>query len=117
MPDAVHTIAPCTTPCRTLLPLPLLLLPALVPVACGRATLTQDVADAIAQMHVKRGFCLHHPLTSRPRLLPLLLGQHSHPSMQDVADAIAQMHVKGRYRELLLIVETCQAATLYSKIQ
>lgn len=36
---------------------------------------------------------------------------------QDVADAVAQMHVKGRYRELLLIVETCQAATLYSKIQ
>jgi hypothetical protein len=40
-----------------------------------------------------------------------------HPALQDVADAIAQMHVKGRYRELLLIVETCQAATLYSKIQ
>eukprot|EP00775_Hariotina_reticulata_P007320 gene7320-7532_t len=35
---------------------------------------------------------------------------------QDVADAIAQMHQKGRYRELLLIVETCQAATLYSRI-
>lgn len=37
--------------------------------------------------------------------------------LQDVADAIAQMHVKGRYKELLLIVETCQAATLYAKIQ
>jgi hypothetical protein len=35
---------------------------------------------------------------------------------QDVADAIQQMHEKGRYRELLLVVETCQAATLYSKI-
>lgn len=45
-------------------------------------------------------------------LLLLLL-----PLLQDVADAIAQMHVKGRYRELLLIVETCQAATLYSRIR
>ena len=36
---------------------------------------------------------------------------------QDVADAIQQMHEKGRYRELLLVVETCQAATLYSKIR
>lgn len=36
---------------------------------------------------------------------------------QDVADAIQQMYEKGRYRELLLVVETCQAATLYSKIQ
>uniref|UniRef100_A0A383VMD2 GPI-anchor transamidase n=1 Tax=Tetradesmus obliquus TaxID=3088 RepID=A0A383VMD2_TETOB len=35
---------------------------------------------------------------------------------QDVADAIQQMHEKGRYRELLLVAETCQAATLYSKI-
>eukprot|EP00878_Enallax_costatus_P031621 GHUV01034585.1.p1 GENE.GHUV01034585.1~~GHUV01034585.1.p1 ORF type:complete len:404 (+),score=96.46 GHUV01034585.1:190-1401(+) len=36
---------------------------------------------------------------------------------QDVADAIQQMYEKGRYRELLLVVETCQAATLYSKIR
>jgi phosphatidylinositol glycan class K len=36
--------------------------------------------------------------------------------LQDVADAIQQMHEKGRYRELLLVVETCQAATLYSRI-
>lgn len=36
---------------------------------------------------------------------------------QDVADAIQQMHEKGRYRELLLVVETCQAATLYSRIK
>ncbi|KAF8057151.1 PIG-K [Scenedesmus sp. PABB004] len=35
---------------------------------------------------------------------------------QDVADAVQQMHEKGRYRELLLVVETCQAATLYSRI-
>jgi glycosylphosphatidylinositol transamidase (GPIT) subunit GPI8 len=42
---------------------------------------------------------------------------HTTTQTQDVADAIAQMHMKGRYRELLLIVETCQAATLYSKIQ
>jgi phosphatidylinositol glycan class K len=48
-------------------------------------------------------------------VLPAILGQRY--LLQDVADAIAQMHVKGRYRELLLIVETCQAATLYSKIQ
>jgi glycosylphosphatidylinositol transamidase (GPIT) subunit GPI8 len=27
------------------------------------------------------------------------------------------MHQKGRYKELLLMVETCQAATLYSRIK
>jgi glycosylphosphatidylinositol transamidase (GPIT) subunit GPI8 len=30
---------------------------------------------------------------------------------------IPQMHRKGRYKELLLVVETCQAATLYSRIK
>ncbi|GMH35238.1 hypothetical protein BSKO_03106 [Bryopsis sp. KO-2023] len=35
---------------------------------------------------------------------------------QDVADAVAQMHEKGRYNEILLIVETCQAATMYSRV-
>lgn len=35
---------------------------------------------------------------------------------QDVADAVAQMHEKGRYNEILLVVETCQAATMYSRI-
>jgi glycosylphosphatidylinositol transamidase (GPIT) subunit GPI8 len=34
----------------------------------------------------------------------------------DVADALAQMWGAGRYRELLLIVETCQAATMYTRI-
>jgi phosphatidylinositol glycan class K len=36
---------------------------------------------------------------------------------QDVADAVQQMHEKGRYNELLLVMETCQAATLYSKVR
>ena len=36
---------------------------------------------------------------------------------QDVADAIWQMHEKNRYKEILLLVETCQAATLASKIE
>lgn len=35
---------------------------------------------------------------------------------QDVADTIAQMHEKGRYKEVLLISETCQASTLYSRV-
>lgn len=35
----------------------------------------------------------------------------------DIADAVQQMAEKGRYNELLLIVETCQAATLYSRIR
>ncbi|EFJ48837.1 hypothetical protein VOLCADRAFT_60020 [Volvox carteri f. nagariensis] len=35
---------------------------------------------------------------------------------QDLADALAQMAEKGRYRELLMIVETCEAATLVQRI-
>ncbi|GIL63627.1 hypothetical protein Vafri_17666 [Volvox africanus] len=35
---------------------------------------------------------------------------------QDLADALAQMAEKGRYRELLMIVETCEAATLLQRV-
>ncbi|PNW84667.1 hypothetical protein CHLRE_03g153800v5 [Chlamydomonas reinhardtii] len=35
---------------------------------------------------------------------------------QDLADALAQMSEKGRFREMLLIVETCQAATLVQRV-
>ncbi|BFI08643.1 GPI-anchor transamidase subunit K [Marchantia polymorpha subsp. ruderalis] len=34
----------------------------------------------------------------------------------DLADAFAQMHEKKRYRELLVMVDTCQAATLHSQL-
>jgi len=34
----------------------------------------------------------------------------------DLADAIEQMREKRRYKELLIMVDTCQAATLYSQL-
>lgn len=34
----------------------------------------------------------------------------------DLADAIGQMHEKRRYHELLFIIDTCQANSMYSKI-
>ncbi|PWN22825.1 hypothetical protein BCV69DRAFT_280432 [Microstroma glucosiphilum] len=34
----------------------------------------------------------------------------------DLADAIAQMREKRRYNELLLLVDTCQASSMYSKL-
>lgn len=34
----------------------------------------------------------------------------------DLADAFAQMHAKRRYNEVLLIVDTCQANSMYSKL-
>ena len=34
----------------------------------------------------------------------------------DVADALAQMYQMGRYNELLFMVDTCQANTLYSRM-
>ncbi|EIN03826.1 hypothetical protein PUNSTDRAFT_55922 [Punctularia strigosozonata HHB-11173 SS5] len=34
----------------------------------------------------------------------------------DIADAIEQMWQKGRYNELLFMIDTCQANTMYSKI-
>ncbi|KAL3686991.1 hypothetical protein R1sor_013300 [Riccia sorocarpa] len=34
----------------------------------------------------------------------------------DLADAFAQMYEKKRYRELLVMVDTCQAATLHSQL-
>ncbi|KAG0567021.1 hypothetical protein M758_7G098900 [Ceratodon purpureus] len=35
---------------------------------------------------------------------------------RDLADAFAQMHGKRRYKELLVMVDTCQAATLHSQL-
>ncbi|KAK5114124.1 glycosylphosphatidylinositol anchor biosynthesis [Meristemomyces frigidus] len=34
-------------------------------------------------------------------------------SSHDLADAFAQMHEKGRYNELLFMIDTCQANTMY----
>jgi phosphatidylinositol glycan class K len=34
----------------------------------------------------------------------------------DLATAIKSMHSSGRYKELLLVLDTCQAATLYSEL-
>lgn len=33
----------------------------------------------------------------------------------DIADAFAQMHAKRRYHELLFMIDTCQANTMYSR--
>ena len=35
---------------------------------------------------------------------------------QDLADALRQMHAKGRYKEILLMVESCEASTLIELI-
>lgn len=35
----------------------------------------------------------------------------------DVAAAVKNMHASGRYKELLLVLDTCQAATLYGELQ
>ena len=91
--------------------------------SCQRAVLSEsEHADCQGQSSsvmtqlcwgVEGHACIAEVLCHRLLLLCLCLVL----LLQDVADAVAQMHVKGRYRELLLIVETCQAATLYSKIQ
>ncbi|KAI8910292.1 peptidase C13 family-domain-containing protein [Gorgonomyces haynaldii] len=35
---------------------------------------------------------------------------------QDIADAIGQMHEQKRYHEILFMIDTCQAASMYSRI-
>lgn len=37
-------------------------------------------------------------------------------SSYDLADAFHSMHQKGRYREMLVIADTCQASTLYEQL-
>lgn len=37
-------------------------------------------------------------------------------SGQDIADALTQMHEARRYKELLIIADTCQATTLFERI-
>lgn len=38
-------------------------------------------------------------------------------SSMDISDAIQQMHEKKRYRALLLVVDTCQAASLFQSLK
>lgn len=35
----------------------------------------------------------------------------------DLADAFASMHAKGRYNEILFMIDTCQANTMYERIR
>ncbi|VAI45557.1 unnamed protein product [Triticum turgidum subsp. durum] len=35
----------------------------------------------------------------------------------DLADAVKQMKEKHRFKELLIMVDTCQAATLFSQVR
>ncbi|CAM9971042.1 unnamed protein product [Phaeothamnion confervicola] len=37
-------------------------------------------------------------------------------SSHDIAAALREMHLRGRYRELLLMVDTCQAGTLFNAV-
>lgn len=36
---------------------------------------------------------------------------------QDLADAVRQMHNKGRYKKMLLIFETCEASTMWKRVE
>ena len=46
-----------------------------------------------------------------------VLQDHEEMSAMDVADAIADMHARGRYRKLFLMVETCQASTMFAHVK
>lgn len=35
----------------------------------------------------------------------------------ELADALASMHAQGRYRQLLMVSETCQAESLHSRLR
>ena len=41
---------------------------------------------------------------------------HEEISAQDVAEAIAEMHARQRYRNLFLVLETCQASTMFARV-
>jgi hypothetical protein len=86
--------------------------------ACARprlCLLARASAHACARALTCSCVCVCVPMRARACVWVRVFPRACVP--QDVADAVAQMHVKGRYRELLLVVETCQAATLYSRIQ
>lgn len=42
---------------------------------------------------------------------------HEEISAQDVAEAIAEMHARKRYKNLFLVLETCQAATMFARVR
>lgn len=57
-------------------------------------------------------------MPKRTRCLPAC--SHRPPQEEllaaDLAAALAQAHAAGRYGELLLVADTCQASTLYSRL-
>lgn len=44
------------------------------------------------------------------------LGPQEELLATDLAAALAQMHAAGRYGELLLLADTCQASSLYAHV-
>jgi Peptidase C13 family len=46
-----------------------------------------------------------------------IVQDHEEMSAMDVADAIADMHARGRYHKLFLMVETCQASTMFAHVR
>lgn len=42
---------------------------------------------------------------------------HEEISAQDIADAVAEMHARRRYRRLFVILETCQASTMFARVR
>jgi GPI-anchor transamidase subunit K len=41
---------------------------------------------------------------------------HAEISAQDVAEAIAEMYAQRRYKNLFVVLETCQAATMFARV-
>jgi GPI-anchor transamidase subunit K len=47
----------------------------------------------------------------------LIVQDHEEMSAMDIADAIADMYARGRYGKLFLMVETCQASTMFAHVR
>jgi GPI-anchor transamidase subunit K len=35
----------------------------------------------------------------------------------DIAEAVSEMHARRRYKNLFIVVETCQAATMFARVK
>ena len=41
---------------------------------------------------------------------------HEEISAEDIAEAVAEMHARKRYKNLFVVLETCQASTMFARV-
>jgi hypothetical protein len=50
-------------------------------------------------------------------ILQWLMQDHEEISALDIAEAVSEMYARRRYKNLFIVLETCQAATMFTRVR